>query len=75
MQNIHTELIDLLKHENKLAIDGHLNNNKIVELALQIDSCAKIKAGSNCLNENIAFERSPTKFDQKLNVKFYCRTF
>jgi adenine-specific DNA-methyltransferase len=37
MQNLQTELIDLLKHEDNLVIDGHLNKNKIVELALKVE--------------------------------------
>lgn len=38
MQNLQNELIDLLKHEDNLVIDGHLNKNKIVELALKVES-------------------------------------
>lgn len=37
MQNLQTELIDLLKHEDNLVVDGHLNKNKIVELALKVE--------------------------------------
>lgn len=37
MQNLQNELIDLLKHEDNLVIDGHLNKNKIVELALKVE--------------------------------------
>lgn len=37
MQNLQTELIDLLKHEDNLVIDGYLNKNKIIELALKVE--------------------------------------
>jgi adenine-specific DNA-methyltransferase len=37
MQNLQNELIDLLKHEDNLVIDGHLNKNKIIELALKVE--------------------------------------
>ena len=37
MQNLQNELIDILKHEDNLVIDGHLNKNKIVELALKVE--------------------------------------
>ncbi len=37
MQNLQNELIDLLKHEDNLVIEGHLNKNKIVELALKVE--------------------------------------
>jgi adenine-specific DNA-methyltransferase len=37
MQNLQNELIALLKHEDNLVIDGHLNKNKIVELALKVE--------------------------------------
>lgn len=37
MQNLQNELIDLLKLEDNLVIDGHLNKNKIVELALKVE--------------------------------------
>ncbi|WP_288981925.1 site-specific DNA-methyltransferase [uncultured Flavobacterium sp.] len=37
MQNLQNELIDLLKNEDNLVIDGHLNKNKIVELALKVE--------------------------------------
>jgi adenine-specific DNA-methyltransferase len=37
MKNLQNELIDLLKHEDNLVIDGHLNKNKIVELALKVE--------------------------------------
>jgi adenine-specific DNA-methyltransferase len=37
MQNLQNELIDLLKHEDNLVIDGLLNKNKIIELALKVE--------------------------------------
>jgi len=37
MQNLQNELIDLLKQEDNLVVDGHLNKNKIVELALKVE--------------------------------------
>ena len=37
MQNLQNELIDLLRHEDNLVIDGHLNKNKIIELALKVE--------------------------------------
>lgn len=37
MQNLQNDLIDLLKHEDNLVVDGHLNKNKIVELALKVE--------------------------------------
>lgn len=37
MQNLQNELIDLLKHEDNLVIEGHLNKNKIVELVLKVE--------------------------------------
>lgn len=36
MQNLQNDLIELLKHEDSLVIDGQLNKNKIVEMALQV---------------------------------------
>ncbi|WP_353151356.1 site-specific DNA-methyltransferase [Flavobacterium sp.] len=37
MQNLQNELVELLKLEDNLVIDGHLNKNKIVELALKVE--------------------------------------
>ena len=37
MQNLQKDLIEILKHEDSLLIDGQLNKNKIVEMALQVD--------------------------------------
>ncbi|MFZ4679001.1 MAG: DNA methyltransferase [Flavobacterium sp.] len=37
MQNLQNELVELLKHEENLVVDGHLNKNKIVELALKVE--------------------------------------
>lgn len=37
MQNLQIELVNLLKHEDNLVIDGHLNKNKIAELALKVE--------------------------------------
>lgn len=37
MQNLQNELIDLLQSEDNLVVDGQLNKNKIVELALKVD--------------------------------------
>lgn len=37
MQNLQTELAELLQNEENLVIDGQLNKNKVVELALRID--------------------------------------
>lgn len=37
MQNLQNDLIELLKHEDSLVVDGQLNKNKIVEMALQVD--------------------------------------
>jgi adenine-specific DNA-methyltransferase len=37
MQNLQNDLIDLLKHEDNLVVDGHLNKNKIIELALKVE--------------------------------------
>jgi len=37
MQNLQNELIELLKQEDNLVVDGHLNKNKIVELALKVE--------------------------------------
>jgi len=37
MQNLQNELVELLIHEDNLVIDGHLNKNKIVELALKVE--------------------------------------
>lgn len=37
MQNLQNELIDLLKREDNLVVDGHLNKNKIIELALKVE--------------------------------------
>ena len=37
MQNLQTELADLLEQEDNLVINGELNKNKIVELALKVD--------------------------------------
>jgi len=37
MQNLQNELIDLLQHEDNLVVDGHLNKNKIIELALKVE--------------------------------------
>ncbi|MFW5886358.1 MAG: DNA methyltransferase [Bacteroidota bacterium] len=37
MQNLQNDLIELLKQEDSLVIDGQLNKNKIVEMALQVD--------------------------------------
>lgn len=38
MQNLQQELIDILKNIDHLVIDGELNKNKVVELALQVDA-------------------------------------
>jgi adenine-specific DNA-methyltransferase len=37
MQNLQNDLIDLLKHEDNLVVEGHLNKNKIIELALKVE--------------------------------------
>jgi len=37
MQNLLTELKDLLQHDERLVVDGKLLKNKIIELALQLD--------------------------------------
>ncbi len=37
MQNLQTDLIELLKKEENLVIDGQLNKNKIVEAALKVE--------------------------------------
>lgn len=37
MQNLQKELVELLKHEDNLIIDGQLNKNKIVELAIKVE--------------------------------------
>lgn len=37
MQNLQTELAELLQNEENLVIDGQLNKNKVVELALQVN--------------------------------------
>jgi len=37
MQNLQNELINILQHEDALVVDGQLNKNKIVEMALQVD--------------------------------------
>ncbi|MBN2348115.1 MAG: site-specific DNA-methyltransferase [Bacteroidales bacterium] len=37
MQNLQNDLIDILNHEGSLVIDGQLNKNRIVEMALQVD--------------------------------------
>lgn len=37
MQNLQKDLIDILKHEDTLVIDGQLNKNRLVEMALQVD--------------------------------------
>lgn len=37
MQNLQKDLIELLKNENNLVVDGNLNKNKIIELALKIE--------------------------------------
>ncbi len=38
MQNLQEELIEILKNIDHLVIDGELNKNKVVELALQVDA-------------------------------------
>ncbi len=37
MQNLQHELIELLKTEDNLVIDGQLNKNKIIELGLKVE--------------------------------------
>lgn len=37
MQNLQTDLIELLKNEDNLVIDGQLNKNKIIELGLKVE--------------------------------------
>ncbi|OAD92657.1 restriction endonuclease subunit M [Aequorivita soesokkakensis] len=37
MQNLQEDLIKLLKNEENLVVDGHLNKNKIIELALKVE--------------------------------------
>ena len=37
MQNLQRDLIDLLKNEDNLVVDDHLNKNKIIELALKVE--------------------------------------
>lgn len=37
MQNLQNDLIDLLKNEDNLVIEGNLNKNKIIELALKVE--------------------------------------
>ncbi len=37
MQNLQYELINVLQHDDSLVVDGQLNKNKIVEMALQVD--------------------------------------
>jgi adenine-specific DNA-methyltransferase len=37
MQNLQNELINILQHEDALVVDGQLNKNKLVEMALQVD--------------------------------------
>lgn len=37
MQNLQNDLINLLKHEDNLVVDGHLNKNKVIELALKVE--------------------------------------
>jgi len=37
MQNLQNELIDLLKIQDNLVIDGQLNKNKIIELGLKVE--------------------------------------
>lgn len=37
MQNLQKDLITLLQKEDNLVVDGHLNKNKIIELALKIE--------------------------------------
>lgn len=36
-QNLQNELVDLLRHEENLVVDGHLNKNKIIELGLKVE--------------------------------------
>ena len=38
MQNLQKDLIELLKKEDNLTIEGELNKPRIIELALQLDS-------------------------------------
>ena len=38
MQNLQNELIELLKTQDNLVIDGQLNKNKIIELGLKVES-------------------------------------
>lgn len=37
MQNLQTELIELLKNEDNLVVDNQLNKNKIIEAALKVE--------------------------------------
>ena len=37
MQNLHKDLIELLKNEDNLVVEGDLNKNKIIELALKVE--------------------------------------
>lgn len=37
MQNLQNDLIQLLKNEENLVVDGNLNKNKIIELALKVE--------------------------------------
>ena len=37
MQNLQKDLIELLKNEENLVVDGSLNKNKIIELALKVE--------------------------------------
>lgn len=37
MQNLHQDLIELLKNEDNLVIDNQLNKNKIIEAALKVE--------------------------------------
>ncbi len=37
MQNLQTDLIELLKHEDNLVVDNQLNKNKIIEAALKVE--------------------------------------
>jgi adenine-specific DNA-methyltransferase len=37
MQNLQTDLVELLKHEDNLVVDNQLNKNKIIEAALKVE--------------------------------------
>ena len=37
MQNLQTDLIELLKNEDNLVVDNQLNKNKIIEAALKVE--------------------------------------